>query len=403
LYRLTLAPQTSNPFPTTLKSVSLVSLVVACLSVTCICAPAWAGTAYVDGVSDQGLMSWSGGFSEGGGPDPAFASYFDGSWAHGPSTHIKLARYVVQWDVMGGAGYPEELANLQRWYAHATALGLTPDVALDNYNCEGCTLPQAPAEYDEALQALFRAFPEIAIVEAWNEPNDSHYSSYVPPELAAGFTNAAYAFCRGHGCTTVAGDLLDSEANMLEYERQYESYLNPRDPGNWGIHPYHAVKYMSAETVASFREALPDAATDSIWFTEVGAYYCEAGAAYGEGPQIQQARFLVDELMPEFQPEHVFYYEMAWRYDEPPPCADGQADTALYAARGVDGPLLARSAAGVIFGSRPPTIASATATVASVAHLPAPPAPPSHLACEPGLGERWQHGECLYLDELFEA
>ena len=316
----------------------------------------------MDGVSDQSL---------------------DGSWVHSTPAHIELARYVVQWDVMSGAGYPEELANLRSWYTHATALGLTPDVALDNYNCEGCVAPQTPAAYAAALHALFRAFPGIEIVEAWNEPNDSHYSSYVAPALAAGFMNAAYAFCQEYGCTAVAGDLLDSEANMLEYERQYESYLQPRDPVNWGIHPYHAVKYMTAETVESFREALPDPATDRIWFTEVGAYYCEAGTVYGESAQEQQARFLVDDLMPEFQPEHVFYYELAWRYDEPPPCGDGQADTALYAASSTNGPLLARSAASVIFGSEPPPARTAAAKLAT---LPAPTATPSHFACEPGSG-----------------
>ena len=57
--------------------------------------------------------------------------------------------------------------------------------------------------------------------------------------------------------------------------------------------------------------------------------------------------------MPEFQPEHVFYYELAWRYDEPPPCGSGQADTALYAAKSRNGPLLPRMAAGVIFGPQP--------------------------------------------------
>ncbi|MGH2864771.1 MAG: hypothetical protein ACRDJX_05925 [Solirubrobacteraceae bacterium] len=348
-------------------------------------------------------MSWAGTFSEAGASQPAFTSYFDGAWAHGRSTHIKLARYVVQWDVISGAGYAEELANLRSWYTHATAFGLTPDVALENYNCEGCAAPQTIAQYSGALQALYRAFPEIKVVEAWNEPNDSHYSSYVPAALAAGFTNAAYAFCQAHGCTAIAGDLLDSEANMLEYERRYESYLDPRDPGNWGIHPYHAVKYMTAETLADFRQALPDPATDRIWFTEVGAYYCEAGTIYGEGSQERQARFLVDELMPEFQPEHAFYYELAWRYDEPPACGSGQADTALYAARTVNGPLLARSAAAVIFGSQPPSIASASATLASVARLSAPPASPGHLACEPALDELWPRGECLYLAELLQA
>jgi hypothetical protein len=100
-----------------------------------------------------------------------------------------------------------------------------------------------------------------------DEPNDSHYSSYLAPALAAELQNAAYAFCSGYGCTSVAGDLLDSEANMLEYERLYERHLRPGDPGNWGIHPYHAVKYMSDSTVASFRAALPSPATDRIWFT----------------------------------------------------------------------------------------------------------------------------------------
>jgi hypothetical protein len=344
---------------------AVVALVVLCLSLACASTPAWAGTAYVDGVSDQGL-----------------AGLFDSAPADSASSHIELARYVVQWDVMSGAGYPEELANLRSWYSSALALGLTPDVALDNYNCEGCSAPQTPTQYTEELHALFRAFPDIKVVEAWNEPNDSRYSSYVPPAAAAGFTNSAYAFCLEHGCTAIAGDLLDSEANMLEYERQYERYLQPRDPGNWGIHPYHAVKYMTAGTVAGFREALPDPAADHIWFTEVGAYYCESGTTYGEQAQDQQARFLVDDLMPEFQPEHVFYYELAWRYDEPPPCGDGQADTALYAAAGHNGPLGARAAAGVLFGPPSPPAVSATATAAG---LRAPvTTTATGFACEPG-------------------
>jgi hypothetical protein len=322
----------------------------------------------VDGVSDQSL-----------------AYFFAPLPAQSVSPHIQFARYVVQWDVMSGTGYPEELANLRRWYTQALALGLTPDVALDNYDCEGCAAPQTTAQYNEELHELFRAFPDIKIVEAWNEPNDSHYSSYVPPAAAAGFMNAAYAFCREDGCTAIAGDLLDSEANMLEYEHQYEGYLEPSDPGDWGIHPYHAVKYMTATTVASFQEALPDPATDRLWFTEVGAYYCAAGTTYGEAVQAQQERFLLEDLIPEFQPQHVFYYELAWRYDERPPCADGQADTALYAARSRNGPLLPRAAAAVTFGSQPPPIVSA---MAATAEHGTPSVPPAGFACEPGPGER---------------
>ena len=286
----------------------------------------------MDGISDQGLTSWAENLL---------------------SQNIKLARYVVQWNVMQGAGYPEELANLQRWYDQTVALQLTPELALDSYNCSGCSAPRVSAEYTMALEALYRSFPDIQVLEAWNEPNNSHYSSYVPPAAAAHFMNASYAFCELHSCSAIAGDLLDSEPNMVAYERSYERDLTPADPSNWAIHPYHAVKYMTDSTVTSFRDALPSPATDHIWFTEVGAYYCEAGKTYGEDSQANQARFLVDKLIPEFQPAHVFYYELAAGHDEPPACNSEQDDTALYAASSPSGVVKARAAAHVIFGPMP--------------------------------------------------
>jgi hypothetical protein len=158
---------------------------------------------------------------------------------------------------------------------------------------------------------------------------------------------------------------------------------------------------MTDSTVTSFRDALPDPAADHIWFTEVGAYYCEAGRTYGEKSQAEQARFLVDDLIPEFQPTHVFYYELTWRYDEPPACNSEQDDTALYATKRSNGSLLARSAAGVIFGPMQALGASLTATAGPVSAAQA--TPPTYLACEPALDEQWQRGECLYLRELFEA
>jgi hypothetical protein len=290
----------------------------------------------VDGVSDQGLASS----------------------AEGLPPQIKLARYVVQWNVMQGAGYPEELANLRRWYERSVELQLTPAIALDNYNCNGCSPPLTSAEYLAALKALQQAFPDIQVLEAWNEPNNAHYSSYLPPAVAAQLMNAAYAFCFLHNCTAVAGDLLDSEPNMVEYERAYERYLAPADPGNWAIHPYHAVKYMTDSTVASFQNALPNPATDHIWFTEVGAYYCQAGFTYGERAQTAHAQFLTGKLMPAFQPVHTFYYELTWGADEPPACNTQQDDTALYAADSPGGVVSARAAAAVIFSAPPVLTAS---------------------------------------------
>jgi len=305
---------------------------------------------------------------------------------------------------MRGTGYPEELANLQRWYSRAVELHLTPDLALDNYNCSGCNAPQGTAEYVQELEALYHSFPHIEVVEAWNEPNDSHYTSYIAPAIAAHFMNSAYSFCAAHGCTTIAGDFLDSEPNLVEYEREYERGLQPRDPTNWGIHPYHAVKYMTDSTVARFREALPDPAIDHLWLTEVGAYYCEAGKTYGERSQAEQVRFLADKLIPEFQPEHVFYYEITGKYDTPPACGSRQDDTALYAAKSSSASPIARAAASVIFGPEQSLSTVAKASPPSGQVPPAVQAPlATNFACEPALDQRWQHEECSYLGELFAA
>ena len=325
---------------------------MACSSLACLGPPAWAGTGYVDGISDQGMMNWAGNVESTSG-STGFPAFFASSLVGDPPSRIKLARYVVQWNVMQGVGYPEELGNLQRWYDHALQLRLTPELALDNYNCTGCTAPQARTEYTAALEALLATFPDLKVLEAWNEPNNTHYTSYLAPAAAAHLMNTAYTLCELHGCTAIAGDLLDSEPNLIDYEREYERYLTPADPGNWGIHPYHAVKYATGATVEAFKDALPHPASDSLWFTEVGAYYCEAGHVYGERSQTEQARFLTDDLIPKFQPEHVFYYELAWGYDEPPACNSEQDDTALYAASSPSGMLSARAAAHIVFGSTP--------------------------------------------------
>jgi hypothetical protein len=324
-----------------------------CTAIVCVCCAASASAGavgYVDGISDQHFGSWAGTFSEASGFTAPFPSFFADSWVGSPPSHIKLSRYIVQWDVMRSVGYGGELTNLEAWYSHTLALGLTPDLALANYNCTGCVAPEKTEYYTRELEALHSAFPGVSVFEAWNEPNHTG-SFYVSPVAAAHFTNAAYSFCASHGCTAIAGDFLDSESNLVKYEEEYESNLSPRDPVNWGIHPYANVKYEAeSHTVEHFKAKLPNPSTDSIWFTEVGAYNCEAGELRGVEKQEKSAKYLVNHLIPEFNPVHVFYYQAAWPYDERPPCSSETLDTALYAAQSTNGLVLARPAASVIFG-----------------------------------------------------
>ncbi|HXW59684.1 MAG TPA: hypothetical protein VEJ23_09440, partial [Solirubrobacteraceae bacterium] len=298
----------------------------------------------------QHLDGWAGDFSGVSGAvalTAPFPGSFAGPWAAGPLSRIRLSRYVVQWDVMSGAGYPGELANLTAWYDQTLSLDLTPELALANYDCSGCTAPASEGEFAQALGAIGASFPAIAVYEAWNEPNLPG-SFLIPAGLAAALMNVAYAYCAAHGCTALAGDFSDAASGLAGYEREYEHALSPADPGDWAIHLYRAVKHESLQTLSLFRSQLPHPASDRIWLTELGAFYCEFGDMRGAQAQARNASFLVHTLLPAADPVHAFYYQGAWPFDEHPPCEAGTQDTALFAAAHDGGPLLARPAAAVV-------------------------------------------------------
>jgi hypothetical protein len=302
------------------------------------------GTAFVDGISDQSLPSWDGSF-----PASSFAASFRKAWVAGLASHVALARYVVQWNVMSGA-YPAYLAQLESWYRDVLSLGLTPEVSLAAYDG---ALPGSYPEYRDALLALLERFPATAYLEAWDEPNDT---PGLTADVAARYTLIAQALCEAQGCTVIAGNFLDSSP-MSAYERQYARALRPASFVNWGIHPYLALKTRDDATVLAFRSGLPEAgAGERIWFTEIGAYRCEGGARpvlLGEHAQAHAAAWLVDRLMPEIGPVHVFYYEFLFKDRRPPPCDRSDSDTALYApGDDRDGVDLARAAASYIYDDR---------------------------------------------------
>lgn len=304
-----------------------------------------ADTPSIDGISDQSLPHWDGSF-----PDGYFAGYFRDVWAGSLSSRIALARYVVQWNVMSG-DHPQYRAELDAWYADVLSIGLTPEISLASYDG---VMPVSSAEYQVRLEELLDRFPGIRYVEAWDEPNDTADLSAV---TAAGYTNSAYALCRTRGCTTIAGNFLDSQPDMVAYEREYERALQPASLSNWGIHPYAAVKTRSASTVLAFRSNLPRGGTGMrIWFTEVGAYRCEGIGRHelsGEREQALDASWLVNRLMPVIEPAHVFYYEFLFEDRRAPPCGGSDSDTALYVpSNDPNAADVPRAAAGYIYDGR---------------------------------------------------
>ncbi len=319
-------------------------LAALCLSLAFVGASASATTTYVDGISDQHLANWEGGVS----------NLFTNAWVGSPPSHIKLARYVVQWNARTGGGYANELANFRSWYERAGALGLTRDVALANYTG---TAPSS-ATYQAELTSFLNEFSGIRYLEAWNEPNhmSTHVNFYVSPVAAAHYMNSAYSVCQSHSCTAIAGDFHDEE-HMPKYEEEYEEMLTPSNPGNWGIHPYHTVLRHNPAPVNEFTAKLPSG-TNHIWFTEIGAYYCQAGESTprGEAVQAGDAGWLVNTLIPQTgNLEHVFYYEYAFEGTARINCSASE-DTELYAPPSAGQPNQPRSAASIVFGPEgPPT------------------------------------------------
>ncbi len=225
-----------------------------------------AATSYVDGISDQSLPAWDGGFDK-----SYFAALFDDTWVHGPGAHISFARYVVQWNVMSG-DYPRYLREFEAWLNDVGSIDLKPEIGLSSYDG---SLPFSPREYRTELgRILSRASAlgdPIRWLEAWNEPNGQ---GNVSATRAAGFTNAASNICEdGDGCEVIAGDFEDSP-DVAAYEREYIANLDPV-PSNWGVHPYYSVQEESEAPYQNVREHLPNKGEgEQIWFTEVAARKC---------------------------------------------------------------------------------------------------------------------------------
>jgi len=101
-------------------------IICACLttlSLACAGVPARAVT-YVDGISDQSLPTWDGGFH-----DSWFAGLFHETWVGDPGSHIAFARYVVQWNLMSGK-YSRYLTEFEAWLNDVGSFGLKPMIAL---------------------------------------------------------------------------------------------------------------------------------------------------------------------------------------------------------------------------------------------------------------------------------
>jgi hypothetical protein len=352
-------------------------------------APAALGAATIDGISDQNVPYWNGDFWHGGAPVSSFGQFLAASAAGtAPTAQLRYARYVVAYDVMCDPAGPA-FATFQAWLADVEQLGLQPVVGFWYGDFDGNRCPSLPkiptsvAQYDGAsgVAGFLARFPSVRIVEPWNEPNDGRGPD-VPAATAAAFWLAAHGDCQPAGCPTVlGGDFSDAKPNLASYERRYIAALGGVDPVDWAIHPYRSTNYHTTAPLDTFDSGLPSPASDRVWYTEVGAFYCtpkdNPRTGFGDGTlermQAASARYLVGTLMaPPFAPVHVFYYEFMYKDNVPGPCATD--DTALFAPTAANPPLT--------WGPR-----SAANEILAAALAPPPPPSPARSTAVPFAGE----------------
>ena len=320
------------------------------LAATFTAASTQAVTPYVDGIAEENLSQWWSYFGE----------PFSNTWI--ASGHIHYARKIIPWNLMSS---PEEAAvreQDQQWYADVTSQGLTVAFAIGIPSNHA--LPPSVRVYREELERIHSSFP-FQILEAWNEPNNS--SSYVSPEVSASYADEAHAECGTWHCELIAGDFVDKmegesgvqeKEYMIPYEKHYEEHLSFSVADlDWGIHPYESVRTMQSWRVKEFENALPTG-SHSVWFTEVGAYYCYHELVLGEESQWKQAAFLANALRIETEPAHIFYYQLLYPGASNTPCfasererGGPQPDTALYTWNGSNPEVAPRPAAAEIFGN----------------------------------------------------
>jgi hypothetical protein len=278
-----------------------------------------ASAAQITGVADENLAGW----------DPFATSVFD-------ALDVPQVRHIVPWDV---ALDPAGTAALQRWIATARAHGKR--VLISFGGVKGAPFP-APLDYRYAIDRFRAAFPDVTELTAWNEPNHPLGGIAPSPASAAGYWNQLDAACRvpsatGQTCTVAAGDFSDFDS-LRSYVSAYRAALQ-RTPDEWAVHAYHAINpdgtastsvglAKLAEWVASATDERP------VWITEVGAYYCTAGAPIApDAAEAQTAAALgLNALMasPSFaRVARVYYYFFAPPAGAGARCPRGAIDPAV--------------------------------------------------------------------------
>jgi hypothetical protein len=208
-------------------------------------APQKSDAAVLVGVGDQDASMFT---------DPLFAQL-----------GIKRARYFPSWNV---AQKPQEAGWLDQWLAQAAATGTEP---LISFNVAlGSACPKRPCklpsvrQYTRAFKAFRKRWPQVKVVNPWNEANHRSQPTFKNPKRAAQFYNVVRANCKR--CKIVAADVID-ETNMERWLKVFKR--TAKKPRIWGLHNYRDTNKRKGQKLGGTKRLLK-AVKGDVWLTETG-------------------------------------------------------------------------------------------------------------------------------------
>jgi hypothetical protein len=163
---------------------------------------------------------------------------------------VSTARYVIPWDVVTRRADKGDLAAFRVWVNAAEAAHVTPLISFGaDYTNPAANFVPNVKQYETAVKAFLKAFPQIKTYTAWNEPDFSYRSLARNPALAANYFNALYDLC--HGCTVLAGDVYlpatgtryidHAMATLGPWLSAYVKGIHHR-PSGWALHDYTEIR-----------------------------------------------------------------------------------------------------------------------------------------------------------------
>jgi hypothetical protein len=178
---------------------------------------------------------------------------------------VKRARYFPSWNV---TQKPQETAWLDQWLAQAQATGTEPLISFSaalGSRCpkRPCTLPSV-RQYTKAFKAFHKRYPQVKVVNPWNEANHRSQPTFKNPKRAAQYYNVVRKYCRG--CKIVAADVID-EVNMERWLRTFKR--TAKKPRIWGLHNYRDTNKRKGQRLGGTKRLLK-AVKGQVWLTETG-------------------------------------------------------------------------------------------------------------------------------------